>query len=504
MADNQRQLEIVVNAKDEASRKIETMGEKMGGIFAKVGIAAAASAAAIGAFAVSSINKFSEVGDAVEKMATRTGAGAESISALRVAADGAGTTIETVESGILKMSLNMKKAADGTTALDGLFKKLNVSTKNLASQDPAEQFATIGNAIGKIHDPIQRAQALVEAFGKSGAELGPLFANGSLSMEEMYQKAQKLGVAFDDISAAKAAALNDAMGDLHNAFEGLSLQIGGALAPVVTKAINKFIEWLPVIQELGGVISERLSAAFALVSAKVGELIAWLEKTGILDAFKNLLLQLWNAISIYLWPAIIQLWNALQPLMPLLQAIGVVIGGIIVGAIAAFIAVLTIAIQWVSKFITKVSETVKTILDFLHPALKTTEDFFHSMGETINTITTKIKAFVDGVKAAVEAIATLVSKKDKLDSKSSSPAISGARASGGSVLGGQSYLVGERGPELFTPSSSGFISPNAGGGVGNVNVTLNVGTVNSAVDVRRMADMVGDTIMGRVAANQRI
>lgn len=36
----------------------------------------------------------------------------------------------------------------------------------------------------------------------------------------------------------------------------------------------------------------------------------------------------------------------------------------------------------------------------------------------------------------------------------------GAREFGGNVWGGQSFLVGERGPELFTPSTSGFITPN--------------------------------------------
>jgi hypothetical protein len=49
---------------------------------------------------------------------------------------------------------------------------------------------------------------------------------------------------------------------------------------------------------------------------------------------------------------------------------------------------------------------------------------------------------------------------------------SGHRAAGGPVSGGSSYLVGERGPELFTPGSSGFISPNGGGAV-NVTIFVN-------------------------------
>jgi hypothetical protein len=46
-------------------------------------------------------------------------------------------------------------------------------------------------------------------------------------------------------------------------------------------------------------------------------------------------------------------------------------------------------------------------------------------------------------------------------------AFGGARAMGGDVQAGSSYLVGERGPELFTPQQSGSITPNSaiGGGV---------------------------------------
>lgn len=42
--------------------------------------------------------------------------------------------------------------------------------------------------------------------------------------------------------------------------------------------------------------------------------------------------------------------------------------------------------------------------------------------------------------------------------------IDGARAKGGPVSGGKTYLVGENGPELFVAGSSGTIVPNGGGG----------------------------------------
>ena len=50
----------------------------------------------------------------------------------------------------------------------------------------------------------------------------------------------------------------------------------------------------------------------------------------------------------------------------------------------------------------------------------------------------------------------------------------GARADGGSVLGGAAYLVGERGPEVFRPAMGGEIGPVSTGGV-TVNVTVDGG-----------------------------
>lgn len=57
--------------------------------------------------------------------------------------------------------------------------------------------------------------------------------------------------------------------------------------------------------------------------------------------------------------------------------------------------------------------------------------------------------------------------------------IRGKRADGGPVSSGSPYLVGERGPELFVPGSSGSIVPNdamrsGGGGGPSVNITYNI------------------------------
>lgn len=55
-------------------------------------------------------------------------------------------------------------------------------------------------------------------------------------------------------------------------------------------------------------------------------------------------------------------------------------------------------------------------------------------------------------------------------------AVAGARAYGGPVTGGSTYLVGEKGPEMFVPNVSGTIVPNNQMGGTNVTVVLNIST----------------------------
>lgn len=81
----------------------------------------------------------------------------------------------------------------------------------------------------------------------------------------------------------------------------------------------------------------------------------------------------------------------------------------------------------------------------------------------------------------------------------------GFRAAGGSVSSGSSYIVGERGPELFTPSSSGSITPNNALS-SNVSVVINnnsqaTATATETKDARgnrRIEVTIGDMVASEI------
>ena len=81
------------------------------------------------------------------------------------------------------------------------------------------------------------------------------------------------------------------------------------------------------------------------------------------------------------------------------------------------------------------------------------------------------------------------------------------RANGGPVTAGQPYLVGERGPELFVPSSNGGVvaNDNMGGGVTvvqNLNISTGVSQTVRA-EIRNLMPQIAETAKSAVVDSKR-
>ncbi len=254
----------------------------------------AAGAAAVTAFATKAVLDYSKVGDEIQKMAIRTGLSAKEVSALRVAADMGGTSIDAVEASIKKMQLAMNGADETGIKLQDNFKKIGLTIDDeISKKDPAGQFEALGNMIASIQDPAKRTQAAIAAFGKAGAELIPMFEDGKFSMQEWTEQADMMGVLMDDKAANSAAELNDALAELKGSFSGISMTLAQELTPIllpiiyhVSEAIQGFTAWMQAIggvtgalHEIQGYLEDHAFAvtviAGAIMGAMVPAFIAW-------------------------------------------------------------------------------------------------------------------------------------------------------------------------------------------------------------------------------------
>ena len=88
------------------------------------------------------------------------------------------------------------------------------------------------------------------------------------------------------------------------------------------------------------------------------------------------------------------------------------------------------------------------------------------------------------------------------------PGIGGFFANGGVTKPNKSYIVGERGPELFTPGVTGRVTPNHEMGGGSTNVVVNVDASGSAVEGdedrgRELGRLISVAVQSEIVQQQR-
>lgn len=114
------------------------------------------------------------------------------------------------------------------------FQKLRKTTEGPLE----ESLLKIADKFEKAEDAGDKARILVDAFGKSGQKLAPMFKDGAKGIEEMVQEAKDLGITFDAKTGQQIEAANDAITKVKSAFKGLGKQFLIFIAPMVEGVAN--------------------------------------------------------------------------------------------------------------------------------------------------------------------------------------------------------------------------------------------------------------------------
>ena len=153
-----------------------------------------------------------------------------------------------------------------------------------------------------------------------------------------------------------------------------------------------------------------------------------------------------------------------------------------------------------------IKETEEATHD-LNKAAEETLDAFEKMKTTIqNDIKDGIKGLIKGTSTLSDLLNNVadrfldVALNQALFGNAGGQTVTGGlfkmfgfKAAGGPVTGGKPYVVGEKGPEVFTPGVSGAITPNHALG-GSTNIVVNVDASGSSVE----GDEQGGRELGRV------
>ena len=276
--------------------------------------------------------------------------------------------------------------------------------------------------------------------------------------------------------------------------------VGGVKAILAGIAAVAFAPAIAAVASLGVSILTAIPAVISLTTGLWGMAAG---ATGIIPAI--------GGAATALWAMATAGWAAIAPLLPAIAIGAAIIGGL---TLLAF-GIKHVVENW-DQYSAKISEVWKLTTDFaakmggaiaawVNDTNIAISDFgvsiYDSIAGAFDRLTGKIGQWFGWVR---EKFASLGSSIAGVFTGGDAPApIDGARAAGGPVSAGKNYLVGERGPEIFSPSSSGSIVPNhrTGGSVSNDNrtITINI-TASPGMNERTLADLVLARLDGRQAA----
>lgn len=217
--------------------------------------------------------------DSLVDLSARTGLGAEALQSYGLAAKLAGVDTEQFGTAVQRLGVNIGKANPGD-AFDKSLRGIGLSVAELRALAPEQQFAAIGQAISQLPTAADRAAASVEVFGKQGAALAPLFRDGAASLEELRDRADRLGVIVDQTQIDNVASMNDAFDLVGATINGIVGQVIGNLAPAVTSVTEEFLKFVEAFDGSAGTGGGGIANAITDVLLQGAEYFA-----GIFDEF---------------------------------------------------------------------------------------------------------------------------------------------------------------------------------------------------------------------------
>ena len=209
---------VVITAKDETAAgfaSAEAGLQRLTGQFvsltnpiAAAGVAMSVASAAI----VASVKSAIDTGDQFNKLSQKTGIAVEALSGLAYAATLSDVSIESLATGIKKLSVNMNEAAVSTSGKAAeAFKALGVSVKDASGslRGSDDVLADIADRFASMKDGAGKTALAVAMFGKAGADLIPFLNQGGKGIADLTAEAEKLGLVMTGKTAKAAEEFND-------------------------------------------------------------------------------------------------------------------------------------------------------------------------------------------------------------------------------------------------------------------------------------------------------
>ena len=472
----------------------------------------AAGAAVVG-FAKESITAFQTVALEAGKFADATGLAVEDASRYIEAAGDIGIPIDAVEGAIGR--LNKTIGADPDKVRD-----LGVDLVYLrdGSLDVNETFLNTIDRLKKIKDPAEKAKVAAQLLGKGWQSMSELIEMGAGDLKTALKNVGDAQVVDAD-ELKKAKEFRDTMDDFGDKAKALAINFGEFLIPIITDIVELIDKTVTGLGDMYNYLQKQWNKTyFATVWDDIGD-TAEMVVDDIQQGFKDLFSMFSDKKEVI--PVFAEnmalaredaktfktaIQDARNPLNELKTAgdnasVAIVnadtawknLTGTLDREVALDNAKIDLA-ELEAAAAKAFGTGAQADIDDYEAKLATYAGVLAGISGTMDGISSKEILFrfkTQGPAAALD-LAKWIARGAEYGGLSAVDALGLAgistlprRAMGGPVMGGGSYLVGERGPELFTPGRSGNITPNHAMGGGNITINVNGGDPQSVVNALR-------------------
>ena len=441
-------MQILISARDKATKVIRGVSKglkKMGKVAKKIvrGITSALGKVVKGLFSFKTaligvaglagmgllIKSSIQVIDKLGKVSSKLGVTSQELQRFRFAAKLAGVEETALDMGLQRFIRRVGEAAQGTGEAKDALKMMGIqlTNSNGSVRSATDLLGQVSEALKNTKDPAERLRLAFKLFDSEGVAMVNMLKNGKTALNSTMMEADKLGFVLSDKVVAASQRVNDAFFKMTQSLAGVKNNLVGSLAP----ALERMGTW-------------------------------WTEFAA---QFSTTIQPLWTWLEEHLASISTGFGSATE-------------AGAKWGQIIGYHAVeLT---KKITAFFTKVEDGTTGWQKFKEgakSAFKVAMEFAKGFLTVIEGIAWAINKAIAGYKA-LRSFGGSIAR--------ATGATVGTRASGGGVSANRPYLVGERGAEMFTPTTSGRISPNAGGSTNVTNIYTNATAhgINNALGSR--------------------
>lgn len=273
-------IDGIGKASGESSKFTGLLGDlgKVGA--AAVAAVATAAVAAAGALTAATVSA-GKYADEILEAATNTNIGTDTLQAYKYAAEQIDVSFETFTASQGKFTRAMQSATSGAGPAAEAFSALGLSVTDSAGNlvDSEELYWQAIDALGGVTNETERTALAQQIFGKSGAEMNSIIAQGSAGFAALTEEARKNGAIMSGPQLEALGAFDDKMQGLTSTVDAAKNALGLTLLPVLdqlagdgTSALGEFTSALleadgdmakaaPAFETLGTNVAAALTSA---------------------------------------------------------------------------------------------------------------------------------------------------------------------------------------------------------------------------------------------------